>query len=143
MLELTGAYSVIANGGVAVWPYAVLSIRDGKGRLLYQHKHPERAQVFSSRKIAALDGMLKQVVVSGTGRAARLPLETAAGKTGTTQDYRDAWFVGYTGKFVTGVWMGNDDNASMNRVTGGKYPAQLWREYMNAVFDFDVSVFVP
>ena len=86
--------------------------------------------------------MLKQVVTQGTGRAAQLSRGYAAGKTGTTQDYRDAWFVGYTEKFVTGVWMGNDNNASMNRITGGKYPAQLWRDYMNAAFDFDVPLVV-
>ena len=142
LLKLTSAYAVIANGGVAVWPYAVLSIKDGNGNILYQHKHPERAQVFSSKDITALDGMLKQVVTHGTGKAAQLSRGYAAGKTGTTQDYRDAWFVGYTKKFVTGVWMGNDNNASMNRITGGKYPAQLWRDYMNAAFDFDVPIFV-
>ncbi|MCK5518127.1 MAG: PBP1A family penicillin-binding protein [Alphaproteobacteria bacterium] len=143
LLELTSAYAVIANGGVAVWPYAVLSISDAEGRLLYKHEHPERAQVFSVGDIKELDGMLKQVVADGTGRAAQLSRYSAAGKTGTTQNYRDAWFVGYTGKFVTGVWMGNDDNASMNRVTGGKYPAQLWHDYMNATLDFNVPVFVP
>ncbi|MFH1158705.1 MAG: PBP1A family penicillin-binding protein [Pseudomonadota bacterium] len=142
LLELTSAYAVVANGGASVWPYAVLSVRDGEGRLLYQHERMDRVQVFSGRDIAALDGMLEQVVAQGTGQAAQLSRGHAAGKTGTTQDYRDAWFVGYTDKFVTGIWMGNDDNAPMNRITGGKYPAQLWHDYMDAALDFNVPVFV-
>ena len=144
LLELTSAYAVIANGGQSVWPYAVLSIKDSAGNLLYQHEAPARIQVFAAKDIAALDGMLGQVVMpGGTGEAAMLSHGHTAGKTGTTQNYRDAWFVGYSDKFVTGVWMGNDDATSMHGVTGGKYPAQLWHNYMEQAINFDVPVFVP
>ena len=144
LLELTNAYAIIANGGAQVWPYAVLSIKDGAGNLLYQRDPPMSSQVFSRSDIANLDGMLTQVVdTGGTGAAARLSHGHTAGKTGTTQNYRDAWFVGYSDRLVTGVWMGNDDGASMHGVTGGKYPAQLWRNYMEEVINFNTPVFVP
>jgi penicillin-binding protein 1A len=144
LLELTNAYAIIANGGVAVWPYAVLSIKDGAGHLLYQHEPPARQQVFTSRDIANLDSMLSQVVMpGGTGEAAHLSYGHSAGKTGTTQNYRDAWFMGYSDRLVTGVWMGNDDGTSMRGVTGGKYPAQLWHNYMEEVISFNTPVFVP
>ena len=143
LLELTNAYAIIANGGHVVWPYAVLSIVDGRGRLLYRRTGLEHPLVFSGRDIAALDGMLVQAIARGTGQAAQLSRGHAAGKTGTTQNYRDAWFIGYTDKLVTGVWMGNDDDTPMQRVTGGKYPAQFWHDYMNEAINFEVPEFVP
>ena len=144
LLELTNAYAIIANGGNAVGPYAVLSIRDGDGNLLYQHERPEPSRVFAAADIAALDGMLAQAVApGGTGQAAKLSRGRTAGKTGTTQNYRDAWFMGYSDKLITGVWMGNDDATPMRGVTGGKYPAQLWHNYMNEAINFDIPVFVP
>jgi len=144
LLELTNAYAIIANGGTAVWPYAVLSIKDGEGHLLYQHEPPLPLQIFASHDIANLDGMLSEVVMpGGTGEAARLSHGRTAGKTGTTQNYRDAWFIGYSDRLVTGVWMGNDDGTSMSHVTGGKYPAQLWHNYMEEVINFNTPVFVP
>src|SRR5690606_32156562 len=82
-----------------------------------------------------LDGMLVQVVAQGTGQGAQLSRGHVAGKTGTTQNYRDAWFIGYTDRLITGVWMGNDDNSPMERVSGGRYPARLWREYMQDGLD--------
>lgn len=143
LLELTNAYTIIANGGRAVWPYAVLSIKDGDGHLIYQYEGAEQTQVFSRRDIYMLDSMLVQVIARGSGQAAQLSRGHTAGKTGTTQNYRDAWFLGYTDKLVTGIWMGNDDNTTMNRVTGGKYPAQLWHDYMNEAINFDIPVFRP
>ena len=144
LLELTNAYAVIANGGKAVWPYTVLSIKDGDGHLLYQHEQPQPTQVFASKDIASLDVMLTEVVApGGTGQSARLSHGHSAGKTGTTQNYRDAWFMGYSDKLITGVWMGNDDATPMHNITGGKYPAQLWHDYMENVIDFSSPVFVP
>ena len=143
LLEITNAYAVIANGGATVWPYAVLSIRDSHDLLLYQHTELEHPRVFSARDIGTLDGMLVQAVAQGTGEAAQLSHGHVAGKTGTTQNYRDAWFIGYTDKLVTGVWMGNDDDTPMTRVTGGKYPAQLWHDYMNEAIDLEVPEFIP
>lgn len=143
LLEMTTAYATISNGGHAVRPYAILSIRDGSGRLLYQRAPQHHPRVFAGRDIAKLDNMLTEVITHGTGKTAQLAGTRAAGKTGTTQDYRDAWFLGYAGDLVTGVWMGNDDNTPMQGVTGGKYPAMLWREYMNEALRFDVPAFKP
>ncbi|MBI1214900.1 MAG: PBP1A family penicillin-binding protein [Alphaproteobacteria bacterium] len=135
LLEMTNAYATIANGGYAVWPYAVLSIEDKNGSVLYQRDHMQHERVFSPRDIANLDGMMVQVIAQGTGQAAQLSKGHTAGKTGTSQDYRDAWFIGYTNTLVTGVWMGKDDDTPMRCVTGGKYPARLWHDYMNEAID--------
>ena len=143
LLEMTSAYAVIANGGHSVWPYVVLSIKDGHDQILYQHTELERPQVFSGQVMTALDGMLQQAVAQGTGTAAQLSHGHVAGKTGTTQNYRDALFLGYTDNLVTGVWMGNDDDTPMNKITGGKYPAQLWHDYMNEAINLDIPKFVP
>jgi penicillin-binding protein 1A len=138
LLEMTNAYAMIANGGYAVWPYAVLSIEDAQGNILYQHEEPVHAQMFSARSIADLDGMLEQVVAQGTGKAAQLSRGHVAGKTGTSQNYRDAWFIGYTNRFITGIWMGNDDDTPMDKVSGGKYPARLWHNYMEQAINVEV-----
>src|SRR5262249_21397893 len=124
LLELTNAYSIINNGGHTVWPYAVLSIKDARGNILYQREEIEHPLVFAGSNIKDLDRMLQQVVIDGTGKSAKLSHGHVAGKTGTTQDYRDALFIGYTDNLITGVWMGNDDNSEMHQITGGKYPAQ-------------------
>ena len=138
LLELTNAYAMIANGGYGVWPYAVLSIEDAQGNILYQHEEPVHAQMFQSRNIAMLDGMLQQVVAQGTGQLAQLSRGRVAGKTGTTQSYRDAWFIGYTNRFITGIWMGNDNDSAMVKVSGGKYPARLWHDYMEQAINIEV-----
>jgi len=85
--------------------------------------------------VGAINDMLNAALVTGTGKRAALPRHPAAGKTGTSQDFRDAWFVGYTAHFVAGVWVGNDDGRSMNRVMGGNFPARLWREVMLLAHD--------
>lgn len=143
LLEMNNAYTIVANGGYTVWPYAVLSVRDAHSQLVYQYEAPDSPQVFAGADIAALDGMLEQVVAQGTGEAAQLSRGHVAGKTGTTQNYRDAWFVGYTDHLITGIWMGNDDGSSMHAVTGGKFPAQLWHDYMEEAISFDIPKFVP
>jgi penicillin-binding protein 1A len=132
VLDLTGVYATLANGGREATPYAVLEISRPDGTLLYTRKKDQQpaAQVLEAEKVEDLNYMLNQVVEAGTGRRARLSFADVSGKTGTTQAYRDAWFLGYTSKLVTGVWFGNDDYSSMNRVTGGSLPAQTWREFM-------------
>ena len=140
---MTHAYAEIANGGHAIWPYAVLSVEDSKGNIIFQRENNGGMRLFSPRDISQLDDMLVQVVAQGTGQAAQLTRGHVAGKTGTTQDYRDAWFIGYTNKLVTGVWMGNDDNSPMNGVTGGKYPARLWHDYMEPALGAPVENFAP
>jgi len=128
LLELTTAYAVIANGGRAVHPHAIAEIATG-GKRLWRAPPALAPQVASASATAALARMLEGVIAEGTGRAARLP-RPAAGKTGTSQDFRDAWFVGWSGKIVAGVWMGNDDGAPMKGVTGGGAPARAWRRFM-------------
>lgn len=141
LIEMTQAYAEIANGGHAIWPYAVLTVEDKEGNVLFQREKTDTMRVFEGRDVRELDDMLVQVVARGTGQAAQLSRGHVAGKTGTTQDYRDAWFIGYTNRLVTGIWMGNDDNTSMNNVTGGKYPARLWRSYMEDAINVRVPSF--
>jgi penicillin-binding protein 1A len=138
LLEMTNAYAMIANGGYSIWPYAVLTIEDTAGNVLYEHEDTTHAPMFNGRNIAELDGMLQQVVAQGTGQAAQLSRGHVAGKTGTSQNYRDAWFIGYTNRFITGIWMGNDDDSPMDKVSGGKYPAHLWHDYMEQAINVDV-----
>lgn len=143
LIELTNAYAVIANGGFAIWPYAVLSIEDTAGNKLYQHTQVEAPRLFTERDMRALDSMLVQVVARGTGQAAQLSQGHVAGKTGTSQDYRDAWFVGYTDRLVTGVWLGKDNSGGMKRISGGGYPARIWHDYMQAGLGVSVPMFSP
>ena len=131
VLDLTAAYGVFANGGIGVWPYAILEIKDGDGRLLYTRQGSGPGKVVSAERVEQMSAMMQEVILSGTGRAAALD-RPAAGKTGTSQNFRDAWFVGYTADLVTGLWMGNDDGDAMKRVTGGTLPAQTWKRYMLA-----------
>lgn len=128
MMELTSAYGVLANRGRRVEPTAILRIEDRDGSPLYQHQIEEE-QVFERNKIDALVEMMTGVVKYGTGKNAKLP-RPSAGKTGTTSDYKDAWYVGFIPQLVTATWIGNDNNVPMNRMTGGGIPASMWREYM-------------
>ncbi|MBI3419180.1 MAG: PBP1A family penicillin-binding protein [Proteobacteria bacterium] len=137
LLDLTSAYAVFASGGEAVTPFGVLEIHHKGGEVLYQRGERSMPQLVDSGAISHLDECLKAVVSYGTGKGAAFNGERIAGKTGTTQDYRDAWFVGYTGNLVTGVWMGNDDNKPMDKVAGGGMPARLWRGYMASVAPSD------
>jgi len=131
-LELTGAVASIASGGVKSDVAGIVEIRDADdGRVLYRHDPAPASGVVDPRTAAAMDDVMSEVVRSGTGKAARLD-RPAAGKTGTSQDFRDAWFVGFTGDYVAGVWLGNDDDAPMHKVTGGGDPAVLWRQVMLA-----------
>ena len=131
-LELTAAYAGIANGGRPVIHYAILEIRDNRGTELYK-RHGSTAAglpvVAGQDAVSQLTGMMTGVLAYGTGKAARLD-RPAAGKTGTSSDYRDAWFVGFTADLVSGVWLGNDNNDEMKKVTGGGLPARLWHDFM-------------
>jgi penicillin-binding protein 1A len=129
VMELTGAVATIASGGVKPDVYGIAEIRDTAGKLLYRHQAEESEPVIGANAVAKMQDLMSEVVHSGTGKAAALD-RPVAGKTGTSQDYRDAWFVGFTGNLVAGVWLGNDDNAPMNKVTGGALPARLWHDVM-------------
>jgi penicillin-binding protein 1A len=131
LLELVSAYAPFANGGIGIWPYGIAEIRDSAGQVLYRRAGSGPGRVLSPELAGEMNDMLSGVIASGTGKSAALP-RPVAGKTGTTQDYRDAWFVGYTAQLVAGVWFGNDDNRPMNRVTGGSLPARAWRQFMLA-----------
>jgi penicillin-binding protein 1A len=131
LLELVSAYAPFANGGNGVWAHAIAEIRDSSGKVVFRRTGSGLGQVVSPELVSTMNDMLSAVIEHGTGKSAVLP-RPAAGKTGTTQDYRDAWFVGYTADLVTGVWLGNDDNTPMNKVTGGSLPAQTWRRFMVA-----------
>ena len=130
LLELTGAYAPFANGGQAVLPHGVREVRTRSGELLYRRRGARVGQVLAGRELARMNDMLRTAVTKGTGRAARLKGREVAGKTGTSQNYRDAWFIGYTADFVAGVWLGNDNDTPTKRVTGGQLPAALWHDVM-------------
>ena len=133
-LEMAQAYDAFANGGFRVHGYGIERIRTAAGKLLYDHgaEKPDRPGVIGSPALQYMNEMLRQVIASGTGGRARVPGYDIAGKTGTTSDYKDAWFVGYTGGFVAAVWTGRDDDTSMRRVTGGGAPAEIWHNFMAA-----------
>ena len=121
-------------------PYAIEEIRTlATGELVYNHERdePPRKQIFDEKVVGELNTMLQAVVLEGTGKAAQLDYTYSVGKTGTSSAYRDAWFIGFTGQYVTGVWLGNDDFTPMARVTGGSFPAQTWHNYMMAAHDTD------
>lgn len=131
-LEMAQAYVPFSNGGSAAKAYGIERIRTARGgRVLYEYR-PTRTPVIGQPALSEIVSMMRGVVTSGTGTRANVPGYDLAGKTGTTSDYRDAWFVGYTGGFVTAVWVGKDNNKPMSRVTGGGAPAGIWRDYMTA-----------
>ena len=129
LLDLTQAYAVLANGGRRAWPYAIERITDTEGRVIWRREGEGAERLAVEAHVRTLARWLVGAIEHGTGRQARLDRE-AAGKTGTTQNFRDAWFLGFTADLVAGVWMGNDDNAPMKNVTGGGAPARLWRDFM-------------
>ncbi|MGH6968581.1 MAG: transglycosylase domain-containing protein, partial [Stellaceae bacterium] len=131
LLELTSAYAAFASGGIAAWPHAILEIRDAHGGVLYRRAGSGAPRVIDANIAGEMNQLLEGVIARGTGRAAALD-RPDAGKTGTTQDFRDALFVGYTADLVCGVWFGNDDNSPMKRVTGGTLPARTWHTFMAA-----------
>lgn len=130
LLEMTAAFTPFANGGKAVEPYIVKRILARDGTVIYERAGSGLGQVIGERNLGDMNAMMRQVVLTGTGTKARFDGQDMGGKTGTSQDYRDAWFVGYTPYLVTGVWMGNDDNVPTKKVTGGSLPALVWHDIM-------------
>jgi penicillin-binding protein 1A len=130
-LELTGAYATFANGGNGVQPFGVVQIKTRSGRILYEHHPSTIGAVMSANNDMQMTQLMLDVTADGTGRAARLQDRPTAGKTGTTQDFHDAWFVGFTADLVCGVWVGNDNNAPMRKATGGTLPAHLFHTFMS------------
>jgi penicillin-binding protein 1A len=131
VLELVSAYAPFANGGIAVIPRVVERVRvPHGGKVLYARTQTTLGRVVDARYVAMMNQMMRETVTSGTARHAELPGWAVAGKTGTSQDFRDAWFVGYTSQFVAGVWLGNDDNTPTRKTTGGSLPVDVWSQFM-------------
>ena len=129
LFEFVRAYGAFANGGYVVEPFAVIRVEDSRGRVLYKAPKTKSSHQLSLKTAAEMTAMMKTVIQSGTGRAANIG-KPAAGKTGTTDDYKDAYFVGYTPNIVTGVWVGDDNNKQMKGLTGGTIPAKIWHDVM-------------
>jgi penicillin-binding protein 1A len=132
MVELVGAYTPFANGGLGVSPHVVTKIRTLDGKVLYMRSTDQLGQVIDPHYVAMMNTMMQETLLSGTAHKAELPGWQAAGKTGTSQDFRDAWFIGYTSNLVTGVWLGNDDNSPTKKATGGGLPVEIWTRFMKA-----------
>jgi penicillin-binding protein 1A len=132
VIDMASAYSTFANGGLRAPPYAAVEIANSRGEVIYRHDRdtPSPRQIIDRSTIETMVSMMMQVVLAGTGRRAQLDNIEVAGKTGTTNGYKDAWFIGYTGNYVGAIWFGNDDDAPMENMTGGTLPAATWHEVM-------------
>jgi penicillin-binding protein 1A len=135
LLELAGAYTAFSNGGDVVEPHVIVRVATAQGRVLFESKPPAHTRIAEADRLGALNDMLNAAVIYGTGRRAALADQPVAGKTGTTQDFRDAWFIGYTSHLTAGVWVGNDNGRPMNRATGGTLPAEIWKQVMRVAHE--------
>ncbi len=130
LFELTRSFAPFANGGKKVTPYLIQKITGKDGKVLFERKEPNLITAVMPENLADMNQMLARVVSHGTGKRAKLKTHQAGGKTGTSQGFRDALFVGHTAHYVTGVWFGNDDNSPTKKLTGGSLPARVWNEFM-------------
>src|SRR6185312_9584533 len=133
-LELTAAYVPFANGGYRPDVHFIKRITTASGDVLYESKHDSLPRVVRPEIVGMMNAMMRETVEDGTAKKAAFAWPSA-GKTGTSQNSRDAWFVGYTANLTTGVWFGNDDGAAMKKVTGGALRAQAWHEFMVAAHE--------
>jgi penicillin-binding protein 1A len=132
LIELVSAYAPFANGGDAIAAHVILRVRSHNGKALFTRAPQNFGRIVEARHVAMMNAMMRETILGGTGQKAQLPGWQAAGKTGTSQDFRDAWFIGYSGHLVTGVWLGNDDSSPMRKLTGGGLPAEIWSRVMKA-----------
>jgi penicillin-binding protein 1A len=130
LIELVSAYAPFANGGNAVVTHVVERVRTHDGKVLFAHAPQNLGRIIDGRYVAMMNAMMRETLVIGTAQKAQLPGWPAAGKTGTSQDFRDAWFVGYTNHLVTGIWLGNDDSSPTKKSTGGGLPVEIWSRVM-------------
>ena len=130
VLELVAAYATFANGGSAVAPHVIERVHGADGKTLYTRPTQALGRIVDPRYVAMMNAMMHETLVGGTARHADLPGWVAAGKTGTSQDYRDAWFIGYTSHLVTGIWLGNDNDSPTKKATGGGLPVDIWSRFM-------------
>jgi len=131
-LELVTAYAAFANGGIGVQPHVIARVRTANGKLLYSRRNANNGRVIEPQYVAMMNEMMEETLLTGTAHKAELPGWQAAGKTGTSQEWRDAWFVGYTSYLVAGVWLGNDDGTPTKKVSGGNLPVEIWSRFMKA-----------
>ena len=131
-LEMVSAYAAFANGGVGVQPHVIARVRTAGGKQLYVRRNANFGRVIDPQYLAMMNAMMQETLLTGTARKAELPGWQAAGKTGTSQDWRDAWFIGYTSYLVAGVWLGNDDGSPTKKVSGGNLPVEIWSRFMKA-----------
>jgi penicillin-binding protein 1A len=132
-IELVTAYSAFANGGIGVQPHVITRVRTANGKQLYVRRNANNGRVIEPQYVAMMNSMLEQTLQKGgTAEKADLPGWQAAGKTGTSQDWRDAWFIGYTSDLIAGVWLGNDDNEPTKKSSGGNLPVEIWSRFMKA-----------
>jgi penicillin-binding protein 1A len=125
------AYAAFANGGIGVVPYVITQVKTATGKVIY--RRPATAglgRVIDPRALAMMTEMMRETFLIGTARKGEIPGWETAGKTGTSQDFRDAWFIGFTGTLVAGVWLGNDDGDPTKRVSGGNLPVEVWQAFM-------------
>lgn len=130
LVELTSSYLVFPNEGIKKSPFLIKSVKTTSDMKLYTRREPIPERVYAEPYARQITQMLQEVINTGTGHGARLGSREAGGKTGTSQDYRDAWFIGFTSQYTTGVWLGNDDNSSTLKITGGLLPVDIWKSYM-------------
>jgi len=132
LIELVSAYAPFANGGDAVVPHVIERVRSQSGTVLFTRASPGLGRIVEPREVAMMNDMMRETLLSGTAQRAHLAGWPAAGKTGTSQEFRDAWFIGYTAHLVTGVWIGNDDASPTRKATGGGLPVDIWKRVMRA-----------
>jgi penicillin-binding protein 1A len=142
-LELVGAYVPFANGGISVMPHVIERVRGAHGKTLYARTASGSGRVIAPQLDGMMNRMMEETLLTGTARRASIPGWQAAGKTGTSQDYRDAWFVGYTAHMVTGVWLGNDDSSPTKKATGSGLPVDIWNRFMRAAHQNVPAAMLP
>ena len=132
---MVSAYAAFANGGIGVQPHVISRVRTADGKQLYARRNASFGRVIEPQYVAMMNAMMEETLLTGTAHKAELPGWQAAGKTGTSQDWRDAWFVGYTSYLVAAVWLGNDDNSPTKKVSGGNLPVEIWSRFMKAAHE--------
>ena len=143
VLELVAAYAPFANDGFAIVPHVVVRVRTVDGDILYHTSDTNLGRVIDERSVGMMNAMMQETLLTGTARRAELPGWRAAGKTGTSQEFRDAWFIGYTAHMVTGVWLGNDDSSPTRKMTGGGLPVEIWSRFMKVAHQGAAFVELP
>jgi penicillin-binding protein 1A len=142
-LEMVGAYGAFANGGTGVIPYVIAAVKAADGKVLYRRSEGGLGRVIDPNAAGMMNAMMHETFVSGTARKGDIAGWDLAGKTGTSQDFRDAWFIGYSGSLVTGVWLGNDDGEPTKKASGATLPVEIWKTYMSAALKGQTPVPLP